>query len=113
MPKVQKDKPTVSEEGLQFCNRLFSIECELHDVTPQGRYDARLKFSRPVLDDFKNWLKYQTPRVLPKSALGKAIQYCRNQWDKLEGFMKDGRLEFSCRKIDKTLCYGKKGMAFQ
>lgn len=85
MPKVHTDKPTTSEEGLQFCNRLFSIERELHDVTSQERYNARLELSRPVLDDFKSWLKYQTPRVLPKSALGKAIQYCRNQWDKLEG----------------------------
>jgi transposase len=115
MPKVHTDKPTTSEEGLQFCNRLFSIERELHDVTPQERYDARLRLSRLVLDDFKNWLKYQTPRVLPKSALGKAIQYCRNQWDKLEGFMKDGRLELDNNRSErsiKPLVIGRKGWLF-
>lgn len=103
MPKIQKDTPTVAEEGLEFCNRLFAIERELHDVTPQERYEGRLKLSRPVLDDFKKWLKYQTPRVLPKSALGKAIQYCRNQWDKLEGFMKDGRLELDNNRSERAI----------
>lgn len=103
MPNVDKENPTVAEEGLKFCNKLFSIEKDLHDVTPQERYEGRLKRSRPVLDDFKDWLRYQTPRVLPKSALGKAIKYCRNQWDKLEGFMLDGRLELSNNRSERSI----------
>jgi len=59
--------------------------------------------SRPALDAFRDWLKSQTPRVLPKSALGQAIQYCRNQWDKLEGFMKDGRLEIDNNRSERSI----------
>lgn len=103
MPKIQKDKPTVSEEGLEFCNSLYRIEETLRDVTPKERYKARLEHSRPVLDEFQNWLKYQTPRVIPKSALGKAIQYCRNQWHKLEAFMLDGRLEIDNNRSERTI----------
>ena len=54
---------------------------------PEERYQKRLELSRPVLDAFADWLKFQLPRVLPKSALGVAIRYCRNQWDKLENFL--------------------------
>jgi len=105
MPKIQKDTPTASEEGIEFCNKLFAIERELHDVTPMERYEGRLKKSRPVLDEFKDWLRKQSQRVTPKSALGKAIQYCRNQWDKLEGFMKDGRLELDNNRSLSTGIY--------
>lgn len=103
LPAAQKSTPTVAQEGLDFCNQLFAIERELHDVTPKERYEGRLKRSRPVLDAFWAWLKYQTPRVLPKSALGKAIQYCRSQWDKLEAFLLDGRLEIDNNRSERSI----------
>lgn len=115
MPKIKKDGPTVAEEGLAFCNKLFSIEKELHDVSTEKRYEERLKRSKPVLDDFQAWLKYQTPRVLPKSALGKAITYCRNQWKYLEGFLLDGRLELDNNRAErsiKSFVIGRKGWLF-
>ena len=42
---------------------------------------------------FLAWLKTQSPRTLPKSSFGQAINYCLIQWEKLEAFMLDGRLE--------------------
>jgi len=35
----------------------------------------------------------QSPRVTPKSALGKTITYCRNQWTRLMVFLEDELLE--------------------
>jgi regulator of replication initiation timing len=81
------------KEGLDYCNKLFAIERELRDVTPEERYEERLKRSKPILDEFYSYLKYHMPRVLPKSVLGGAIRYCLNQWDKLTAFLLDGRLE--------------------
>ena len=86
MPAKEQSMPSATREGLEFCDKLFAIERELHDMTPDKRYEGRLEKSRPVLDAFWAWLKRQTPRVLPKSPLGQAIQYCRNQKDKLERF---------------------------
>lgn len=103
LPESQKSTTTVAQEGLDFCNKLFAIERDLTGVTSDERYQKRLELSRPVLDTFKEWLKYQTPRVLPKSVLGQAIQYCRNQWDKLEGFMKDGRLEIDNNRSERSI----------
>ncbi|GAE28629.1 mobile element protein [Halalkalibacter wakoensis JCM 9140] len=45
----------------------------------------------------------QTPKVLPKSALGQAIKYCRNQWDKLEAFLDDGRLEIDNNRSERSI----------
>jgi transposase len=95
--------PVAAREGLDFCNRLFAIERDLKDASNEERYKTRLVRSRPVLDAFLAWLKIQSARVLPKSALGQAIKYCRNQWGKLEVFMLDGRLELDNNRSERSI----------
>jgi hypothetical protein len=82
-------------EGMLFCNQLFEIERKLKGVTTEERYNVRLAESRLILDAFSAWLKAKRSRVLPKSALGVAIIYCLNQWEKLVAFLKDGRFELN------------------
>jgi transposase len=65
-------------EGLNFRNQLFAIEREIRDFPYAERYEIRLEHSRPILDAFSAWLSTQQKRVLPKSAFGQAITYCRN-----------------------------------
>ncbi|QSQ09789.1 hypothetical protein H0A61_02170 [Koleobacter methoxysyntrophicus] len=103
LPADKRNTHVAAKEGLNFCNQLFAIERDLKDLTPKQRYEARLERSRPVLDAFLAWLKYQRPRVLPKSAFGQAIQYCLNQWDKLKAFMVDGRLELDNNRSERSI----------
>ena len=103
LPAGKSPTTTVAGEGLAFCNQLFAIERDLHDLTPEERHTKRLEISRPVLDAFAEWLRFQMPRVLPKSALGEAIRYCRNQWDKLENFLLNGRLEISNNRSERSI----------
>lgn len=103
MPADQRNAPVAAKEGLDFCNQLFAIEREYLNATPDERYKARLEHSRPVLEAFLAWLKYQGPRVLPKSAFGQAITYCRNQWEKLAAFLQDGRLELDNNRGERSI----------
>jgi len=96
-------QPTAADEGLAFCNTLFAIERDLHDVTPDARYAGRLQRSRPVLNAFQAWLANQAAKTLPKSALGQAITYCRNQWEKLTTFLQDGRLELDNNRSERSI----------
>jgi transposase len=101
---ASKDKTeTAAHQGLQFCNQLFAIERELKDATPEERYTIRLERSRPVLDAYLTWLRQQRSRTLPKSALGEAITYSLNQWDKLTAFLKDGRLEMDNNRSERAI----------
>jgi hypothetical protein len=90
-------------DGLLFCNQLFAIERELKDLSSEERYEKRFKRSKPVLDAFLSWLKIQEHKVLPKSALGQAINYCLNQWEKLVAFLKDGRLELDNNRSERSI----------
>ena len=103
LPAGKRSAAVAAREGLEFCNRLFAIERDLLEVTPEEHYKARLERSRPVLDAFSAWLKVQADKALPKSAFGKAVTYCRNQWDKLEAFMQDGRLEISNNRSERSI----------
>ncbi|KYH30521.1 transposase IS66 family protein [Moorella mulderi DSM 14980] len=82
LPEDKRNKAVAAREGLEYCNRLFAIESELKDKTPEERYQIRQVRSKPVLDAFLAWLKNQKSRVLPKSTFGQAIYYCLGQWDK-------------------------------
>ena len=108
-------KLVTATEGLQFCNKLFAIERDLKEMGPEDRYEKRLEKSKPVLDAFLVWLKIQDKKVLPKSALGKAITYCLNQWDKLVAFLEDGRLEIDNNRSErsiKSVVIGRKAWLF-
>jgi transposase len=103
LPADKRNAEVAAKEGLEFCNRLFDIERETKELVPEKRLQARLKLSRPVVDEFYAWLKYQKPRVLPKSVFGQAIGYCLNQRDKLEAFLLDGRLEIDNNRSERSI----------
>jgi transposase len=103
LPEAQREKAVVTQEGLAFCNQLYAIERKLKEASDQERYQARLEQSTPILEAFSEWLKTQAPRVLPKSTLGQAIQYCRNQWEKLTAFLQDGRLELDNNRSERSI----------
>ena len=103
LPAEQR-KPTVAAyQGLDFCNRLFAIEREVKDATAEERLKVRMERSRPVVDAFLAWLRTQRRNVSPKTALGKAIEYCLNQWDKLVVFLQDGRLELDNNRAERAI----------
>ncbi|MGI9862696.1 IS66 family transposase, partial [Moorella naiadis] len=72
LPEDKRHAAVAAREGLEYCNRLFAIERDLKDATPEERYQIRQVRSRPVLDAFLAWLKSQKAQVLPKSAFGQA-----------------------------------------
>jgi transposase len=104
LPKSQLNDPShMVNVGLRQINRLFEIERTLGAVSPDERKAARLKRSKPVLDEFKRWLDSASSKVLPKSVLGEAVNYCRNQWPKLIVFLEDGRLELSNNRAERSI----------
>ena len=103
LPADQKDKPVAAKLGLDYCNRLFAIERQLKDVSDQERYEKRLELSKPILTEFNAWLKKQRQHTLPKSAFGQAINYCLNQWEELNHYLLDGRLEIDNNRAERSI----------
>jgi len=75
----QKDQANAAAlQGQAYCSRLFSIEQELAELPPEEQYTQRLERSKPVMDALLAWA--ETTNAAPKSALGKAIYYLKEQW---------------------------------
>ena len=102
-PMAKKKGDTAAHKGLEYCNELFAIERNLHDVTPEQRFAGRRERSEPVLAEFRAWLEAMAIETLPKAPIGKAVRYCLNQWSKLTAFMLDGRLELSNNRAERSI----------
>ncbi len=61
--------------------------------TFESRKILRLEKAKPILDTFKHWLDQHKDDVVPKSAIGKAMTYARNEWSRLIVYLEDGRIE--------------------
>lgn len=96
-----KAKGSSASQGLTYCNLLFGIEQEIADKTAEQRYEERLKQAKPVLDAMFAWANSRT--AAPKSALGKAFTYLKEQWPYLTNYLKDGRLEISNNRAERSI----------
>lgn len=88
-------------QGLAYCEQLFKIERDLSGLSAEERYKARLELEKPVLDALSAWA--DTVDAAPKSALGKALHYLREQWPYLTAYLEDGRLEISNNRAERSI----------
>jgi transposase len=73
---------------------LYRLEREAKQkkLSTEQVYRMRQEEAKPILEDFKKWLAQQAGLTPPKGLLGKAIAYTMRQWDRLIGYIHDGRL---------------------
>ena len=100
LPK-EKRQDSLAATGECYCTRLFQLEQSLMDLTPEERYTKRLELEKPVLDALLAWA--ETTNAAPKSALGKAIYYLKEQWPYLIRVLEDGRLELSNNLAERSI----------
>lgn len=86
--------------GKRYCDKLFTIEQELKDLSLNDRYLKRQEQARPVLDEFRSWLEKQR---LVKNAFGKAVSYTLDQWKYLVRYLEDGQLEISNNRAERSI----------
>ena len=89
-----RKKTGSADVALNYIGRLYRIEKEAQkkELKPEEIYRERQQKSTPILDDFKKWLMKRSTHTPPKGLLGKAISYALKQWDRLVGYLQDGRL---------------------
>jgi len=78
-------KPGSIDVGLSYIRKIYAVESEAKRKEIFGDQLLRLRQDRvkPIFDDFLKWLSKKSLQVVPKSLLGKAINYTLGQWDRL------------------------------
>ncbi len=96
-----KAKNSTAAQGLAYCTLLFEIEKGISELPSNERYTERLRLAKPVLDELFAWA--ETRNTAPKSALGKALTYLKEQRPYLMNYLKDGRLEISNNRAERSI----------
>jgi transposase len=72
---------------------LYRLEDRIRGLSPTERYGLRQEGAPSLWEAMKKHAEELQPRLLPKSTLGKAVNYFLNEYEALKGYLEDGRFE--------------------
>ena len=88
---------------LEAIRRLYDVEDRARELSVEARQALRTGESVPILERLGGDLDRLAEKVLPKSALGQALTYARNQWSALCRYTADGRLTIDNNVAERRL----------
>lgn len=96
-------KGTIAEQGFIKLDEILLMEKHYREagLTPDEITKRRLVEIKPKLDDIFGWA--ESVQVLPKTKTSKAVNYLINQKEDLLNFLKDGRLEASNNRAERSI----------
>lgn len=95
--------PREAHQVLEWIRQLYDIEDRAQEGSAAARINLRIREAVPVLDKIETYLAELAVKALPKSSLGKAVTYARNQWEALRRYTVDGRLTIDNNVSERTL----------
>jgi transposase len=106
-----------AEHILFKIQELYSIERQAkeQELNHEEIYKLRQNKSVTILNDIHKYLKTEKSKVVPSSAIGKAISYNLNQWHKLIRYTENGKYEIDNNSIEnkiRPLALGRKNYMF-
>lgn len=115
--QAEKGKRISAHEALDFIGQLYAIEREAKEqqLDAEGICRLRQEKARPILTQFKDWLEDRLRELASKSPTAKAIGYALKNWQALQRYTEDGRLEIDNNRSERAirpLAIGRKNWLF-
>ena len=113
--KAEATDPELAKQAIDRIRLLFAIEEVASGLTAEDRSRLRQEKAAPILEELGAWLDLVETQILPKSPMGQAITYVKNQWTALTVYLKDGRLEMTnnaAERAVKPFAIGRKNWLF-
>lgn len=113
--EAKDNDPERAERALIFIQQIYAHEKKAKSTTSEERKLYREKHLQPIFKSLHQWATDQQLKALPKSPIGKAINYLLNQWRKLETVLEDGTLVIDNNLIEnkiRPLALGRKNYLF-
>lgn len=85
-----KGKTGRADQALAYIQKLYAIEKKIKDEPPEKRFNIRQREAKPIVEKLQAWMEKSLLTVAPQSAVGKALGYLHNQWDRLVSYLGDG-----------------------
>lgn len=114
--KVPHDAVGPATVLLAMIRELYDVEDRARMLTTAERLALRQRVARPILARLENYLANPViTEALPKSELGKAVTYLRNNWELLQRYTTDGRFPIDnndTEQLMKQIAIGRKNWLF-
>lgn len=99
---LPNDKPRATI-AMQWIQQLYQIEKEIETLTTEQKKEIRLDKSLPVCNAFFKWAAQEYSKVLPKSQIGKALNYAIHRLEPLTNYLKDGSLKIDNNAVENSI----------
>jgi hypothetical protein len=95
----------LAEYALKQIQLLYAIEkhCREKALSFDEVKAVRKAEALPVLQSLGEWMIEQYVNVLPKSAIGKALGYSIERWERLSEYVNDGRLNIDNNPVENSI----------
>lgn len=115
--KAKSNDPQRANYFLTQVQQLYQIERDLREqeADPDQIRMIRKEKALPILQQLAHWLVAEYPKVLPKSAIGKAIHYSHQRWERICRYTLDGHFQIDNNLIEnriRPLALGRKNWLF-
>jgi transposase len=111
--KAKEQDPVRAHHVLAYITRLQEVERATRQCDAKTRQAQRAEHAVPLLAELGQWLEQET--FLPKSLIGKAATYTRNQWTALNRYVEDGDLSMDnnfAERAMRPIAIGRKNWLF-
>lgn len=98
-----KSKTGKADVVLSLIGKLYGIESNIKTKISGEKHQVRQDKSKPILDKIQTWVTSNKEKIPPKSKLGEALTYWHNQADKLETYLKDGRINIDNNRAERAV----------
>ena len=98
-----KGKRGRADAAVSLIGKLYRIERENKDATPEVRHLARQRLGVPALSELHVWMLKNQPLVTPKCSLGRPWRHMGNLWPQLPRYIERGDLPIDRNRCENTI----------
>lgn len=95
----------LAHEAIKFFKALYKIEkgSQESNASPSDRFALRNEKAKPILAAFKTWLDTNLTKTPIQSKIGDAIRYTLSNWELLNNYLNDGRIEIDNNLLENAI----------
>ena len=102
--EAEANDPILASQAVSFYRQLYDVEERGKTLDAAARHQLRQRDAAPIWNRMRQWLRSEpVNRALPRSRIGEALGYLRNQWSALMAYLDDGRIPIDNAQSEQTL----------
>ena len=87
--EAEAQQPVLAKEAGNYLSRMYKVEHQAKGLSGPELLARRHAETRPIVDDFKEWLVQHEKLLLPSDPLGKVVRYYLRHFEDLTRFVDD------------------------